>query len=381
MTNGTGDVFRKMAQDAIDKKRSQLGGLVGNPSSDLEVVEGGFESFVQQFDNGLDMYFSAGDSEAHEVHGDIKRKYDILAPAQFKATFGLPVTDESPAANNGRFNDFVGDNSIYWHGAIGPRLVSGPIRESWKQQGGEGGTLGYPVKDRKRWPTTNPQTDPVILFSIFQSGDAIVNVPNVPAANALPAKIGRDPLSVLVRKQFDDQFHQQDDTIGFDPGVKIVSVSEWSSDLIESANRVILYRLSGFRSNPVVQDTTFVFDIGLRFRLQMEPAFGTPSQGSLLVEMLPGSLVVQCFGIGADTLQSRLQDGITNAFKDPLVVTDEAHRIPVSDPNGPIILDLVVTPQAELNFLVHPIPTDVGNFRQLAVQRGIEKFLEDSGVG
>ena len=65
------------------------------------MIEGGFESFVQHFDNGLDIYFSAGDSEAHEVHGDITRKYDIVSPPSNKSLFGLPMTDESPAANYG----------------------------------------------------------------------------------------------------------------------------------------------------------------------------------------------------------------------------------------------------------------------------------------
>jgi len=141
-TGGTvGSVFQRIAQEAIDKKRSQLGSLVGRPSAGLEVIEGGFESFVQHFDNGLDIYFSAGDSEAHEVHGDITRKYDIVSPPSNKSLFGLPMTDESPAANNGRFNDFGADRSIYWHPAIGPRLLRDPLRNSWRQQGGEGDSV------------------------------------------------------------------------------------------------------------------------------------------------------------------------------------------------------------------------------------------------
>jgi hypothetical protein len=150
-----GNHRRCISQDALVRKRSQLGSVVGNPNSDLEVVEGGFESFVQHFSNGWDIYFSAGDSEAHEVHGEIKHKYDTIAPVPVKSTFGLPITDESPAANGGRFNDFQGGKSIYWHPDIGPRVISGPIRDSWKQQGGEGGPLGYPVKDLRRWPTAN----------------------------------------------------------------------------------------------------------------------------------------------------------------------------------------------------------------------------------
>jgi hypothetical protein len=382
MSNGSGDVFRKIAQDAINKKRAQIGDQAGNAISDLEVIDGAFESFVQHFGNGWDIYFSVGDSEAHEVHGEIKHKYDTVVPQPAKSVFGLPVTDESPAANGGRFNDFSNGHSIYWHPAIGPRVLFSTIRDSWRQQGGEGGPLGYPVKDLQRWPTTNTQTDPAILYSIFQSGDGIVNITNTGFGNALIAKIDRDPLSVLVRKQFDIRLKQVDDSLGLDAAVTIPVVSDWSADFVASSNRVITYHLSGFHSNPVVPDTTFVVEIGLRFRLQMPAVLGGPGstdKASLLVEMVPGSLKVQTFGIGAGTLQTRLQDGITDAFKDPIVVTDTIQI--ADDSTGPVILDMTVTANADLHFLVNPVPKDVGNFRQLVAQRTIDAFVEQEGAG
>ena len=341
----SGDEFRKIAQDAINLKRSQLGTLVGNPSSGLEVVEGGFESFVQHFDNGLDIYFTVGDSEAHEVHGAIKAKYDTIAPPAFKAGFGLPATDESPAANGGKFNDFGSDKSIYWHPDIGPRLVTGQIRESWKQRGGEGGELGYPVKDQTRWPTLDPSKDPVFLYSIFQNGAIAGSKDGVEKAGEVT--VSPNDLSVIVRKQFDEKLKTVDDTLGLDAGVVTVGVSDWSLDAVVSANRVITYRLSGFRSNPVIQDTTFVFDIGLRFRLQPHDEF-VPTKSALVVEMLPGSLRVQAFGVGAGALQERLSDGISAALQSPVVLFDP---IPVVDPDSvtPALLDLIVTSEAGLS--------------------------------
>jgi hypothetical protein len=364
----TGSVFRRIAQDAINKKRNQLGDLVGNPSADLEVIEGSFESFVQHFDKGLDIYFTVGDTEAHEVHGEIKRKYDILVPPPIKGGFGLPITDESPAVNGGRFNDFLGDKSIYWHPAIGPRLVSGPIRDTWKQEGGEGGRLGYPVKDLKRWPTANPATDPAILWSTFENG-AIAHTDDG-THDALVAQVTPDELSLVVHRQFDKQFHESPDNVGLHPDIKIESISAWSSDFVESSNRAIVYRLSGFRDNGLLQDTEFVFEIGLRFRLQMDAVFGSPSGASLLAEMAPGSLRVQAFGIGDSQVQSALQAAISTAFQAPKVLTD---NVPVSDPNGPILFDLLVTSQGGLQFLINPLPTVIGNLRQLIVQRFIDE--------
>jgi LGFP repeat-containing protein len=370
------NVIHQLAQQAIDRKRAQLGALVGSPISDLQPVESAFEAFVQHFDKGLDIYFSAGDTEAHEVHGDIKRKYDIVAPDPNKGLFGLPITDESPATNGGRFNDFSNGHSIYWHPAIGPRVVKEPIRALWKQEGGEGGRLGYPVIDLKQWPTANPATDPPLLWSTFQNG-AIVQTTD-PPTDALVANIPADKLSQVVHKQFDVEIHKSPDNVGLDPGISIVSVSEWSSDLIESAGRVITYKLSGFRDNGLLQDTTFVFDIGLRFRLQMEQVFGSPSVGTLVAEMAPGSLVVQAFGLGDSQVQARLQDAILAAFQQPRVV---APNIPVSDANGPQILDLLVTPKGDMQFLINPLPTVIGNLRQLFIQRAIDEQVLPSLLG
>ena len=51
-------------------------------------------------------------SHAFEVHGDIRKKYDVLGGPG--GPLGLPLTDETATPDGvGRFNHFQG-GSIYW---------------------------------------------------------------------------------------------------------------------------------------------------------------------------------------------------------------------------------------------------------------------------
>jgi hypothetical protein len=59
------------ARQAIDIKARELGGLPGVPVSDVEWVGTGFVRRYQ----GCDIYYS-NQTGAHEVHGDIRAKYN-----------------------------------------------------------------------------------------------------------------------------------------------------------------------------------------------------------------------------------------------------------------------------------------------------------------
>jgi LGFP repeat len=87
------------AQKGIADKASQLG-FAGNPLGDVEGVPGGYVRRYQF----CDIYYSPS-TGAHEVHGEIKTKYDaILGPASVLA---LPTTDETAVGDGmGRFNNF-----------------------------------------------------------------------------------------------------------------------------------------------------------------------------------------------------------------------------------------------------------------------------------
>ena len=57
------------------------------------------------------------------------------------------MTDEQPARNGGRFNDFEQGGSIYWHPSTGAHAVYGAIRVKWHEMGREASGIGYPVSD------------------------------------------------------------------------------------------------------------------------------------------------------------------------------------------------------------------------------------------
>ncbi|MCX5044043.1 hypothetical protein OG921_12775 [Aldersonia sp. NBC_00410] len=58
---------------------------------------------------------------------------------------GYPTTDEIPAAEGGRRQEF-NHGAIYWH-FNEAYAVGGAIRDKWNQHGAEGGHLGYPSSD------------------------------------------------------------------------------------------------------------------------------------------------------------------------------------------------------------------------------------------
>jgi uncharacterized protein with LGFP repeats len=175
------------ARIQIEKKALELGALPGLPLGDVTPMGDGFIGRFQ----GCDIYFST-DTGAHEVHGDIRAKYTAL---QGPLWLGLPISDETGTPDSvGRFNVFAKDASIYWTPHTGPMVVRGQICELWGAQGFERGSLGYPVVDEYRLRTVNPNTDAVMVWSLFENG-AILQSPDGVAV-ALGADLIADKLRV-----------------------------------------------------------------------------------------------------------------------------------------------------------------------------------------
>jgi hypothetical protein len=82
---------------------------------------------------------------AHEVHGDIRAKWQELGSE--RSVVGYPTTDETPTGDSlgGRFNHFQ-HGSIYWTPGTGAHEVHGPIRDVWSAAGWQFGP-GYPTTD------------------------------------------------------------------------------------------------------------------------------------------------------------------------------------------------------------------------------------------
>ena len=119
-------------------------GFLGFPLTD-ETATPGAPGRYNDFARGT-IYWSPG-TGAHELHGEIRRRYlELGGPA---GVLGFPVTDEIGTPDGvGRYNHFSGTSggsSIYWSPATGAHEVHGAIRSQWAAIGWERSRLGYPV--------------------------------------------------------------------------------------------------------------------------------------------------------------------------------------------------------------------------------------------
>jgi hypothetical protein len=349
------------------------------------VEELSFTDFVQKFSNGFDIYWSL-DSGAREVHGEIKRKYDMWGGGT--GFLGMPQTDELGTPDGfGRFNHF-GNGSIYWTPHTGPMTVSGPIRDVWATLGWERGFLGYPITDQIRWRTPNPGADYFIAWNLFENG-AVVTTKATPggAGQAATASITPDRLKYLVHRAVDVAVHQLPDNIGLYPDVEITGVSEYEYDFMRSRSRAVTFKLHGFHDNGVLGDTEFHFWFALRFGLSEDPeSFVDPQFRSLTAELIPGSVGIDVEGISGwfvdgNDYKQKIEDGflqrasVGGTFP---VTTKPSPDSPVPEADVKlIIIDVMVTVEGGLDFLVNPEPVlpGVGGSYVVLVQQKVDDFV------
>jgi hypothetical protein len=149
-------------QGLILLKYKALGGpaFLGYPTSDEIPAGNDGTGRVSNFQNGsIYWYPSLG---TFEVNGGIAAKYRASGGAN--GFLGFPITDETAAAGNGRYNDFQ-TGSIYWSPSSGTHFVLGGIRAKWLAAGGSGSAeYGYPATDED-WGF-----DHVGRFTTFERG-------------------------------------------------------------------------------------------------------------------------------------------------------------------------------------------------------------------
>ncbi len=98
---------------------------------------------------------------------------------------GYPTTEERVAPDGrGRFNHFR-NGAIYWTPEHGAHAVRGKIFEEWKNQGWEGGPLGYPILDEAATPDGRGAVQ------------ASRSAPCIGARTPAPRRAGHDPRQVL----------------------------------------------------------------------------------------------------------------------------------------------------------------------------------------
>ena len=190
----------KAATDAINKKYSEVGGLLGNPVTEVEFGGKDYEIPYRKYQRGAIYVTPHG---THEVHGAIYQKY--LALGALAGFLGFPETDElSTTLGTGKFNHFHG-GSIYWSPQTGAWSIHGKMRDKWWQMDAERGYLGFPVSDVEQ--------DSVSFVSFFQRGSLI-----------LTAGSFQDlPDSVMFTKKLENAFAQCSTDFGMN------SRGEWYS--------------------------------------------------------------------------------------------------------------------------------------------------------
>ena len=116
--------------------------VLGYPTTD-ETWTFARQGAYNHFERGSIFWSPA--TSAHEVHGDIARRYGWLGGST--SALGFPVTDElATVSRHGAVNHFQ-SGSMYWSPATGAHEVRGAIRDAWVRAGGERSALGFPLSD------------------------------------------------------------------------------------------------------------------------------------------------------------------------------------------------------------------------------------------
>lgn len=121
--------------------------VIGFPLGQASQVSSGLE---QLFQAGR-MYYKSGSVSAHEVHGDILRKFLSSGGLQ---RWGFPITNEVDLKNSanqviGKVSHFE-QCSVFWSSTTGAFEVHGDILKKYLELGGPVSELGFPTSDETR---------------------------------------------------------------------------------------------------------------------------------------------------------------------------------------------------------------------------------------
>ena len=361
----TGDIFSHgsifgivIATQAIEAKAQSLGALAGASVGDVQTVSGGYMGRYA----GCDIYYSS-QTGAHEVHGDIRAKYNALGGAN--TGLGLPVTDETGTPDGiGRYNHFQ-RGSIYWTPNTGPMMVHGAVRDLWASQGWERGPMGYPVLDAHRKAITDPVHNPSPEWSVFENG-ALYSLAAA-SAPALVAELNAGGLALLLTNMINSAVKEADSAMGIQGGANLTRVDGWGYGFWASQPRRVTFVISGFHDNGLLPDTTFQMEMTLEFGLTWANSFTEPMDKTLVAYLK--YLKIDTNGLGHETLLNGLRDGISNKFKDGLVIR--------TIPAAALLIGVEVTGAGGLQFLLEPnISSPIeGNLRRYIFQSQLDNLV------
>ncbi|MEU3012748.1 LGFP repeat-containing protein [Nocardia asteroides] len=90
------------------------------------------------------------------VSGEVYKKY--VAAGGATSPLGAPEEAQEAGPNGGQYQDFEG-GTIYWSSDSGAHIVWGDIRETWEDEGGANGPLGYPTSDETNTANGGKQSE------------------------------------------------------------------------------------------------------------------------------------------------------------------------------------------------------------------------------
>ncbi len=255
-----------------------------------------------------DIYCSPS-TGTHEVHGDIRAKYD--AKGGPNSDLFLPITDETTTPDTiGRYNHFSGNGSIYWTPNTGPMEVRGGIRGRWANQGWERSTYGYPTSDEMMI-----KQNPNQWYSDFQNG-VIFWQDNAEMQPKTASINGQQ-----VRKAFENIFREKanDPKLSID-SLSIVNVGNTRYDFWRSKNRIITFQITGEYSVDWIPDPNYTITLHLEF-------FANPVPNGLVASKIFArsagfSITTSNFaGLGTQELANGLKEKLDNVFKENIDLT------------------------------------------------------------
>ena len=311
------------------------------------------------------IYYSA-QAGAHEIHGDIRDKYDQLPKPVLLGVpdvLGIPVTDESPCPDGkGKYNQFSNQGSIYWHPEVGPFAVYGAIRARWAHDGWEAGPLGYPTRDQY---IPDPNETSFNIFCVFQNGVLWLNGDS----GELPAIYSQtaDAVRAQVWQRFNDLLPGQVvriqagpatfvGTPGLNPDTSTDNVTGNGYGFWQARNRVMTVTVHGFVSlNWDLPDPTFDAQLSLLIYEDNQAHPFDPSrppdnkvgQGDHYVYAALTGLTVHATGLYHETVATTVSDVIQKTLRIPLQIQDPG----VQPPN---LFGLLVTQDGGINMYHRP---------------------------
>ena len=312
------------AEAAISAKGESLGlDFTGPATSPVESIGEG----LQQTFGSCTIYYSPS-TGAHEVHGEILRKY-VATNGPFN--LGLPITDQQGTPDGSRYNDFALTASIYVNSNTGPMVVQGWVRDIWLQNAQSPPAEGYPVRD-----IFSP--GPGEWACDFQNSVIWANMNGT--KEAWVASLTPDKVLAVIWSYFDKVVHESPQNIGLHPERSLVRVSDTAYDFWQSRNRLITVELNGFHDNGLaLPDANFTATLTLLFKATYRDAHletGTQNRGEALLQPAGWYITVSldsgsvhATGIGHGDLSSGVADAIGKAFSTPIALGIIPDNVPL----------------------------------------------------